>query len=153
MSVLNDEIKDLLDRKDVLKSIATISRDGIPHVVYKGSLHMEDDLIVFDELLESSQNNKNMVYSLWFEKRVSINILDGNRRSFEIIGKPVKVITCGRKYENEYVNLQEHIPDSELSGIWYIEPLSVDEKTYTVRKKQQDDEYPVLYHLDRLVKK
>lgn len=150
MAILTEELKEIIGEKNTLKSIATVSNNGIPHVVYKGSIHVEDDMIVFDELLESSQNTKNLVYSLWFDKKVSINILSADKRSFEIIGKPIKVTTCGHKFEAVYTKLQEIIPDTELSGIWYVEPIEVDEKTYTVRKRQQDDAYPELWHLDRL---
>ncbi len=148
--ILTKELRELLTQPGTLKSIATVGKNGVPHVVYKGSLHVEEDQLVFDEILESSQNNKNLVYSLWFGKKVAVNILGSDKTSYEVIGTLEKVITCGRKFEKEYVAIQEKIPDGELSGIWYIQPESVKNVTFAVRKEEQDKTYPVLYHLDRL---
>lgn len=83
--ILTSEVRELLVQPGTLKSIATVGKDGIPHIVYKGSLHAEGDKLVFDEILESSQNNKNLVYSHWFGKKVAVNILGSDKTSYEVI--------------------------------------------------------------------
>ena len=68
MVKINDELKKILDEPDTLKVLAVNDREGIPHVVFKGTLHAEDDYFVFYDLLQSSVTNKNLVNSIWFEK-------------------------------------------------------------------------------------
>ena len=149
--ILNKELVEIINDKETLKSVATVSREGIPHVAYKGSLHVEEDKIVFYDLIQSSQINKNLVHAIWFDGKVAINLLSKDKRSFLIIGKPVKSVTAGQAFEKIYVALQEKKGvEVDLSAIWYIEPLSVREETYTARRKEEEEKYPYIRHLDRV---
>lgn len=70
---LNKDIEDLLSDEETIKVLATTDEKGIPHAVVKQSLHLgEDGNLVYLELLESSRTNKNMVWSIWFDRKVSI---------------------------------------------------------------------------------
>ncbi len=151
MSVLNKELTEWINDPTSLKSLATVSREGVPHVAYKGSLHVEDDQIVFYDLIQSSQTNKNLVHAIWFNGTVAVNILTADKRSFLILGKPVKSVTAGRGFEKVYVKLQEERgTDVDLSAIWYIEPLQVREDTYVARRDAEERKYPYIRHLDRV---
>lgn len=66
MAVLTSEIIKLAERKDTLKAIATTNHEGVPHITYKESLHIEDGYIVFYDLIQSSQTNKNLVDAIWY---------------------------------------------------------------------------------------
>lgn len=151
MSILSDELKNIINDTETLKVIATVNRDGIPHVAYKGSIHVEEDEIVFYDLIQSSQVNKNLVNSIWFDGKIAINILSKDKRSFLIIGKAVRSVTAGRNFEKIYVDLQEKKGrEVDLSAIWYIEPISVREETYEKRREQEEEKYPYIRHLDRV---
>jgi hypothetical protein len=123
----------------------------VPHVVYKGSIHVNDEgNIVLYELLESSRNGQNLVYSIWFDKKVVISILDEEKNSYEILGHPARCITCGKEFEEVYKKLRKERGDIDLAAIWVIEPDEVQNESFPVRKKEEETEYPIICHLDRL---
>lgn len=108
MGIISDEVKEIINNPLTLKSVATVSREGLPHVAYKGSLHIEDETVVFYDFIQSSQINKNLVNAIWFNGKAAINIYydDGKeKKNFLIIGKPVKCVTAGRKFEDIYISL------------------------------------------------
>ena len=153
MSVLTDELTADINNSATLKSVTAVSKAGIPHTVYKGTLHVNSDgNIEFYDILESSRINENLVYSIWFGKFVTVNILTEDRRSYEILGKPVQSITTGSKFEEVYKNLKAN-RGNDLNAIWIIEPSEVREETFAVRNSEQERDYPFLKHLDRALKK
>lgn len=148
--ILTEEIKAAIADKDTLKSIATVDKNGIPHVVYKGSLHVDaDGNLEFYDLLESSKINQNLVYAIWFGKKVAVQILTSDKKSYEIIGSPVKSVTSGREFEEVYKKLLERNPEGDLNAIWTIAPESIREETFSVRVQESARDYPVLGHLDK----
>lgn len=152
MGIISEELKTQINQNTSLKSVTAVLKSGIPHTAYKGSLHVDEDgKIAFFDLLESSRINEALVYAIWFEKYVTVNVLTEDKKSYEIVGKPEKSITQGRYFEEVYKKVKRE-RDSDLNAIWIIEPLEVREQTYAVRKKQQEEEYPFLKHLDRAVK-
>lgn len=149
--IISEELKEYISAKDTLKVVASIDKNGIPHVVFKGSLHVnEEGNLEFYEVLESSRNNQNFVHSIWFDKKVAVNILTNNGKSYEIVGKPLKSVTAGKKFEKVYVSLREKLGDVDLAAIWTIEPEVVKEETFVVRVQEDEKKYPLLKHLDRL---
>lgn len=152
MGIISEELKTQINQSTSLKSVTAVLKSGIPHTAYKGSLHVDENgKIAFFDLLESSRINEALVYAIWFEKYVTVNVLTEDKKSYEIVGKPEKSITQGRYFEEVYKKVKRE-RDSDLNAIWIIEPLEVREQTYAVRKKQQEKEYPFLKHLDRAVK-
>lgn len=152
MKVITEEIENYIKQPTTLKSIATVSREGIPHVAYKGSLHIEEGKFVFYDMIQSSQTNKNLVHAIWYEKQVAINILTEDKRSFLIIGNPIKSVTAGKYFEKIYVELQEKRgKETDLNAIWYIQPISIREESYLKRKEEEETKYPYIKHLDRIV--
>lgn len=155
MGIISDEVKEIINNPLTFKSVATVSREGLPHVAYKGSLHIEDETIVFYDFIQSSQINKNLVNAIWFNGKAAINIYydDGKeKKNFLIIGKPVKCVTAGRKFEDIYISLQDKYgKDMDLSAIWYIEPESIRDESFLSRKKEEESKYPYIMHIDRLL--
>lgn len=152
MSVIDDTLKKDINDASSLKSVTAVLKSGVPHTVYKGSLHVnEDGNIVFNDILESSRINEALVHSIWFDRFVTVNVLTQDRRSYEIIGKARESITQGREFEEVYKKLK-HDRDSDLNAIWVIEPVEVRNESFSYRKAQQEKDYPFLKHLDRAVK-
>jgi DNA-directed RNA polymerase subunit N (RpoN/RPB10) len=148
---IDEKLAGKINDASTIKAIATISKNGVPHIVYKGSIMANDDgNIVFYELIESSRNGQNLVYSIWFNKKVAINILDSEKNSYEIVGHPARCITCGHEFEEVYKKIREKLGDIDLSAIWIIEPEDIREETFSVRRQQDEERYPVIKHLDRL---
>jgi len=92
MSVqLGQEVIELLRDPQTLKVLATVDERGVPHVVVKGSLsvNLDGDLQVL-ELLETSRTNRNLVRSIWYDRRVAILLKGQDGRSFQIKGLPIR---------------------------------------------------------------
>lgn len=150
---LSDEIKQAIQDKDTIKVLATTDRNGVPHVVFKGSLHIDENGdIVFYEILESSQTNRNMVAGIWFHQTVAVNILTKEKKSYQIKGSIKKAVTAGRKFEKVYQSIREKLGDVDLSTIWTIEPKEWKEETFQTRVEEDEAVYPLLKHLDRVAK-
>jgi DNA-directed RNA polymerase subunit N (RpoN/RPB10) len=153
MSVkIDKELAALINAPETLKVLATIDKNGEPHVVYKGSIHAEDNgNLSFLELLESSRSSQNLVHSIWFDKKIAVNVLDKDKNSYEIIAKPTRCITCGREFERAYESVRDRLGDVDLSAIWIVEPVKITNETYRVRLRQEEENFPIIRHLDRSV--
>ena len=150
---LKDEIKEAICDRESLKILASISKEGIVHAVPKGSIEVDTDgNIRYLELLESSVTNRNLIYSLWFEKAVSITVVTKEKKSWQIKGFPVKTLVFGREFEEAYVRVQERDENMDLAAVYIIVPTEVKEQTYDVRRVEEETKHPLYIHIDRLAK-
>jgi hypothetical protein len=151
---MNEKIIALFADQNALKILGTAGKDGIPHTAVKQSLHLDaEGNIRYFELIESSQSNRNMTYSLWFERPVSIHLAGAGKSSVEIIGTPVRALITGEDFERAYVKTREILgEDTDLSTVWVIRPDSMREMTYEVRLKEHIESHPFTIHLDRVRK-
>lgn len=155
MSVqLDKKVIDAINDPNSIKVVATISKEGIPHVTPKGSISLDENgRIRFLELLEKSQTQKNLVYSIWFDKYIAINIITSDRKSYLIKGKAFKTINSGKVFQDTYVDVQKKLGnDIDLSSIWLIDITDVSEQTFAVRREILETAYPYEIHVDRLAK-
>ena len=150
---ISEELKLILAEKETLKALASVDKDGVPHVVFKGSIQVAPEgHLTYLEILESSQTNKNLTHALWFDRVITINVVSKERRSFQIKGKPRKVHVAGPLFEQKYLEVNGRVPGADLSGVWEIEPLEVREQTFGVRLAQQKRDFPFIGHLDQDLK-
>lgn len=149
---LGEEIIKLLGDPETVKVLATVDREGRPHVAFKGSIHVNGrGQLEYFEIIESSQTNKNLVSSIWFNKPVAVNILGKDKTSFQIKGKPVKALISGREFEGHYRKLKEE-RGLDLSTVWIIDAEEVIEETFAKRRSEEEAQHPLFRHLDMLVK-
>lgn len=152
-AILSTEVIDLLNDPDTIKVLATVDTEGRPHADIKKSLHTEDDgTLHLLEILETSTTGRNLLSSLWFDKKVAIALHGKDGRSVQIKGRPLKCHISGPLFQHHYVKVRERLGDVDLAAVWVIAPEEVNEKNFAQRKAQQDAERPHLIHLDRLVK-
>lgn len=149
---ISQELIDFINCDDNNKILATVGKDGIPHVVVKENLFIENNNIVYLELLEGSKTNKNMIYSLWFEKEVAINVFSNNGISYQIKGIPVKTIIAGPIFEKYYNYVTQIDEANDLAAIYYIEIKDIINETYEVRRTEHTERHPLYMHIDRLAK-
>ncbi|ADY55842.1 hypothetical protein Sgly_1542 [Syntrophobotulus glycolicus DSM 8271] len=151
---LEDSVAGLLNDKDTLKVLATTDQNGVPHAVVKQSLRLgEDGNIVYLELLESSQTYKNLIGSIWFNRKVAVILKGKDGRSYQIKGSPVKAIVAGKIFEENYSAVRERLGDVDLAAVWIIQPEEVINETFSVRQGYEEANRPFFKHLDRLAKK
>lgn len=150
---LDQHIAGLFQDDGTVKVLATTDENGIPHATIKQTLHVDDDgNLVYLELLESSRTNKNLLGSLWFNRKVAVTIKDRNNQSYQITGKPVKTIVAGPVFQEYYVNIRKKLGDTDLAAVWIIEPEAVYNQTFAVRREREEKLHPIFKHLDRLAK-
>jgi len=146
---IGEKARTLLTDRESRKALASVGKDGTPHVVYKGSLTFVDGNIRYYELLETSQTNKNLTYSLWFGKEVAINVVK-DKTSFLIRGVPIRAIVSGKEFEEAYIHIKNTFGEGyDLSTVWIIKPTYVSEETFSVRQAEEREKYPLVGHLDR----
>lgn len=151
--IISEEIRQAFRDPATIKILASISREEIPHAVAKGSLSLtEDGQIKYLELLESSTTNRNLIYSLWFEKQVAVTLITKDFKSWQIKGIPVRTLVSGSEYEENYRRAQERNPQNDLAAVYFIQPEEVIEESYAVRKAEEEKKHPLYIHIDRLAR-
>jgi hypothetical protein len=151
---LTKEASEALRAPETIKLVATVGREGEPHVAVKETLTLlSDGTIAFHELIETSKTQKNLVYSLWFSKRISILAVTPDGRSHLIKGTPYRTITAGAAFAEAYDDVKRRYgPDADLSAVWIISPEWEREGTLAVRRAYEEAAHPYEIHMDRIVK-
>ncbi|MDD6070000.1 MAG: pyridoxamine 5'-phosphate oxidase family protein [Clostridiales bacterium] len=148
--VLSTEIRDIIANPNTIKVLATKDKNGTVHAVFKDNIYVTDDgnLIVY-EIMESSQTNRNLTYSLWFNQHLAITIKDEKGNSWQIKGIPYKDHSTGKFFEKKYTELLDIDSELDISGIWEIIPDEIRLETLKPRLYEERRKYPILGHLDR----
>jgi hypothetical protein len=150
---LSQEQIAIINDQQTHKVLATVDENGVPHVVFKQSIHVaEDGNIHYLELLESSRSNHNLVRAIWFDRKVSIVVKGADKQSFQIKGQPLEVHVTGPLFEQHYVGIRQKLGDVDLAGVWVIEPQEVIDENFLIRKAEEEAKHPLFRHLDRLAK-
>jgi hypothetical protein len=149
---LSEDLRKALRDPASFKAIASVNREGEPHVVFKEAISLDSEGCNLQclELLETSHTNKNLTLSMWFKKKIAVNVLHPEGRSWQIKGFPIKVHISGPLFEEQYIAVRKRYgPETDLSAVWIIEPLEEKEQTYFVRLHDERLRYPMIGHLDR----
>jgi len=148
---LPQDVIDLLNDRDTIKVLATVNDKGEPHAVFKQSLHVgEDGLIHSLELIETSRTAKNLVGSIWFERKLSILLRGADNRAVQIKGRVHQYHVSGALFQHHYLAARERLGDVDLAGVWVIEPEEVVEQGFQSRRSAEEAQHPAFIHLDRI---
>jgi hypothetical protein len=150
---MGNEILRLLNEENSVKILTTIDENGLPYPAVKGTLHYDEENIVYSEFLESSKTNRNMTRSLWFDKPVRILLLTADKKSFRITALPHRAIVNGKIFQRYYEAAREQFGDVDLSTVWLLKPLEAVEQSFQKRIDEESENRPYFMHLDRLAKK
>lgn len=146
---LPENVVEVINDRNAKKVLATVSEKGIPNVAFKGSIHVnEEGNIIVNELLETSQTNKNLTYSLWFDKEVAISVWN-DKGVYEVFGIPYRVLVSGPEYEKAYIASEERNPIFDLAGVWTIIPTRYRSQIIADRIAKQKELHPIIGHLDK----
>jgi hypothetical protein len=151
---LDESLAALINDPQSVKALASTGKDGEVHLVFKGSISVNGDGdIEYLELIETSQTNKNLVHSLWFDRPVAITVLARDQTSWQIKGVPRKALVSGKEFQKNYTALREKLgKEADLSTVWIIEPREAREQSYPARREQEERKYPLIGHLDRFTR-
>lgn len=152
--IIDDELREIIRDKNSIKVLASVDSAGNPHVVAKGSIDVTEDgkQLVYMELLEGSRTNKNLTAAIWFHKKVAVNVISGERKSYQIKGTPVKTLIAGKVFEEYYIKAEQRNPANNLAAVYYIDIEEVINESYPVRLKEEREKHPLYVHLDKLTK-
>lgn len=151
-TVLDDESIRIINDAETIKVIATVNDFAVPHVVFKDLLYAnEDGMLVLCELIETSVTNENLVRSIWFGKKVVMNFQDKNKKSLMVEGIPVQAIVSGKEFQKYYIAIRRIYGNVDVSTIWIIKPICLQEKTLKKRIHEEEELHPMITHLDRIV--
>ena len=151
MIKLQKEVAELFEDPDARKAVATVDERGVPHVVFKNFLAiLEDETIAYAERLDSTQSNKNMVWSIWFDKTVAITAIK-DTTAYQIKGKPYKCLIAGPIFKEFLIKVREKEgDDADIQSVWIITPEEVRDATPAQRVKDEELSRPFFNrHLDR----
>ena len=149
---LGNEVITLFESPDTIKVLTTVDETGTPHTVAKQSLSVDlDGNILYLEGLESSRTNRNLVWSIWFERKVSITLVGRDGASYQIKGTPSRSRVSGPVFQKHYAALRERIGDVDLAAVWSITPEEIINESWSARRREEEAAHPNFIHLDRLV--
>ncbi len=149
---LSEEIKNIVNDGSTVAVISAVGKNGNPYSAVSKKLEArEDGRLGFYSLLETSQIQKNLVYSIWFDKDVSISLIAKNGRNFQLYAKPYQALIAGQDFVAAYENAQKEFgEDTDLSTVWLLDVVSAKESTYQIEKEIQQKEHPFLGHYDHI---
>jgi hypothetical protein len=151
MSKLHAGILHLLDLPTTTRIVATADEFGHPYAVASPFLHAgPGGELVHLELLEKAATNRNLLRSLWFDKKVSVTLAGADGTSYVIQGRPVKALISGPVFRKHYQQVRAVLGDADLAAVWLIEPEATVNETYLVQKQEEEERFPFSVHLDRL---
>ncbi|MDR1976327.1 MAG: hypothetical protein LBQ18_04990 [Campylobacteraceae bacterium] len=150
---MGNEILELLNDSKSVKILISTDSEGAPHPAIKSSLKSEGGEIIYTEFLESSDTNRYLTKSLWFDKKVTVFLISHDGRTFKITVKPVRAIVNGKVFQRYYEEVQKKYGDFDLSTVWILKPLVIREQTLQKRVEEEAKGRPYFLHLDRLAKK
>jgi predicted pyridoxine 5'-phosphate oxidase superfamily flavin-nucleotide-binding protein len=143
----------LLNDPETSKVLATVDGDGVPHVVTKGSIQAgPDGNIHVLQGLEFSTTARNLVRSIWFDRKVAIGLRGKDGQSIQIKGRPIANHITGPLFQEHYVKLRERRGDTDLAGVWVIAPEEIIDETPGRRIAEEQERHPYVLHLDRIAK-
>jgi len=141
--------KDLV-RAGVPAVVTASDGAGEPSAAHTTDLEVDaDGFLVYPEWFESSRINQNLTRSLWFDRRVSVLLLDPEHGPVELRGIPRRAIICGQRFEAAYRAAQAAHPDTDLSTLWLIQVQEAVSRSRASRQQDQDARHAIVAHLDR----
>ena len=92
-----EEVIKLINDPSKVKTMTTVDKEGNPHSVPVGSMTFVDGHIAFMELLDTGKTQKNMLNCYWFDKEVSVVVIDDWEKGkvYQIKGAPYKYLRQG----------------------------------------------------------
>lgn len=146
---LLQKLKDELICTKTTKIISTVSKSGNPSISFRRALFFNDKgELVLLEPTETSEISRNLVYSLWFDKKVIIAILCKNKDGLLIQASPIRAIVAGKDFEKYYYEYLEKYSKLDLAVAWIMKIDKIVEAGEEIDILNEKRNYPFIGHLD-----
>ncbi|MDR2638591.1 MAG: hypothetical protein LBC09_01990 [Helicobacteraceae bacterium] len=136
-----------------IKVLTTLDENGAPHPVCKGSLRFNGETIESWEILESSETNRNLTRSIWFDKPIAILLITPDKKAYKFSVKASRNIIAGKEFTSAYEAAQARYKGRGIAGVWRYEIISVKDETASTRISEEAAARPYFVHLDQLAKR
>jgi hypothetical protein len=142
---LPDEVVEIINNPKTFKVVATKDEEGVPHVVFKGSLRaIDNETIAFAELLENSRTGKNILRLMNFDydkkKLIAISVFNSeNGISYQIKGEPYQLEVEGPIWDEFLKMIWKWNRDADPVGVWLVRPRELLNQTYNFRKQEEEN--------------
>jgi hypothetical protein len=138
---LPEDVVKLINDPKTIKTLTTVDSEGNPHSVPIGSMRVVDGNIAYMELLDTCRTQKNMLNCYWFNKDVSVLVVDDWKKGdvYQIKGSPYKFLRQGPIWDIYLDEVWKIIPDSDPAGVWLITPKEVVNQNYFLRRKAEEE--------------
>ena len=153
MAILSKEVVELLQDKQTVKVISTVSDTGELNASIKGSLMaLEDGNLAYMELLETSQTQRNVLWAHLWNKSVSVLVYNpGNNQCYKIKGEPVKFLIMGPVWDIFLEETWKMLPEANPAGVWLIKPVEVVAADYFSRLEAEAKRLPHMPFWSRIL--
>ncbi len=152
ISLQKSILQTLLDPQSV-KFLLTCNRQALPHATFLKKIEVteEGSLIVLAQD-EFSPLNQELLYSLWFDQWVTLNLQAPDGRVQELALRPQKCLITGPVFSHYYQLVRQEDPRADLASVWLLTPEQVHDYTEATWRKRAEEEHPFFLHLDRIAK-
>lgn len=135
---LDEKLINIINSKSTIKALATVDKNGVPHVTYKGSFQFRNDgTIEFYEIIDTSVTNQNLIASIGFDKVVAVNFLSEEKESYQIKAKIKEAITSGQEFKKANQAIQKRFGDIDIAAVWILEPVEFREENFSKRREDK----------------
>jgi hypothetical protein len=138
---------------DTVKILATIDKNGVPHLSFQNSLRLRGDSeLEYDEFHDNSINNMNMFHAVWANKIIILNLRTMDWRGFKVAAKPKRAVTSGEEFLERSQAVKTARRGSDLGTVWVIEPLSYIEVSHgegALAKAKRGSLEPIAFRPER----
>jgi len=146
-----ETLEKLLKRDNAVAALTTIAADGLATTVLDPEIFITPNkTVLYREFLESSTTNRNLLYALWFGKRVILAVAAGEI-ALNVHGVPTIAHVAGPIFQEHYESARGADPEADLATVWEIRIEEIVEVSPGFLRRKQDAERPFFRHLDRLV--
>ncbi|MFR6513521.1 MAG: hypothetical protein ACLUP8_05755 [Ruminococcus sp.] len=149
---LFDKFKEELLEKNNIKIVSTISENGYPSIAFRNCLfaNLEDEIILL-EPVETSVNNRNLTYSIWFNKKVLIALWNFEGYGLLAYATIKRVIISGKEFEKYYELYLNDYRGTDLAAVWVMAVDNIVETGEKIEILQEQNRYSGIGHLDRFI--
>ena len=112
-----------MSNTDVIKTVTTYNEEGLPYTETNKTVHINrEGRIACYEYSQFVEWNRQMLYSMAYQKRVEVQVITNDGMSHKVKGFVSKALLKGEEFSKASKELQSYYPDTQLTAVWVINP-------------------------------
>ncbi|WP_455715088.1 hypothetical protein [Anaerosporobacter sp.] len=120
---VSEELRKVMNRDDVTKTVTTYNEDGIPHTIKYQSMHINrEGRIAYYDCSRCEPVKQEILYCMAYHKNVDITVITREGITHKIIGEVNKALLMGEEFTIASQIMKKYDPEAVLSAVWVINP-------------------------------